>query len=205
MSYLDAQLGVDLLRNSMSENLDKIYEDPNNNLKIEYPSDWKKLSNSDNITLVSPLENKSDRFQERVVLAFESTSNIKLTNMISLKIIGYKQNLDGFTLLDFKKDVLGGNSAYRLIYSYKQGNILLTNLELFTNIGTRTYSFYYLAEINKYNIYFPIIHEILNRIEIEGLTTTSQSKSSSKSAELEISIDPYFDGCQFNHREIIYY
>jgi 40-residue YVTN family beta-propeller repeat len=178
------------MNNESSKNLDKIYDNPVDNFKISHPSAWKELSNGNNVTLVSPLENKSDSFQEKITFTVNSTGNIKLLNMMSIKITDYRENLDGFRLLDFKHDLLGGNPAYMLTYSYKQGNMSLTNLEILTSVGTKTYSFHFISQTNKFNIYFPIIQKMLNTIEIQGLTTP-ETRPSQKLAELGISIDPY--------------
>ena len=188
--YSEAQQDEGLLNNTSSNFDSKIYVSPSENFKILYPMDWSEVSNESNVTLVSPLEHKSDSFQEKIIFTVESTGNIKLLNMISLKIIGYRQNLIEFNPLDLKKDILGGNPAYMLIYSYKSGNMSLTNLELFTSIGTKTYSFYFVSETNKFYSYFPIIKKIISAIEIQGLTTP-EGRSIGKISELQLAIDPY--------------
>lgn len=188
VAYSDAQPGIDLSSNVSKIHLDKIYENSEKNFNISYPSEWKQLSNGDNITLVSPLENKSDNFQERIIFTGESASNTELTTMGSLKILGYKENLDGFALSDFKKDVLAGSPAYKIVYSYRQANNSMTKLEIFSKIGTKTYSFNYVAEANKYKTYLPIIEEVLKRIVIHGFK--APANKSSKLTQLHISDDP---------------
>jgi YVTN family beta-propeller protein len=190
INYSEYQIAEGLSNGSSLKYEDKIYENTGNNFKIAYPFGWREISNGSNVTLVSPLEDKSDDFQEKIIFTFESTGNIKLVNMVSLKIIGYRQDLIGFNLLDFRKDILGGNPAHLLVYSYNNDNMSLTNLELFTSVGTKTYSFYFVSETSKFSSYLPIIHKLLNSIEIQGLTT-SPTKPVGKVSELEISVDPY--------------
>jgi YVTN family beta-propeller protein len=177
-------------QNNLFDNTDKIYEDHLHHFKISYPLGWKEIKNSNNVTFISPLENRTDNFQEKVVLNVEPKGNIDLTNMISLKITEYRQDLNSFQLIDFKKDILGENQGYKIIYSYEKENRFYTNLEIFATISTKTYSLLYSGETIKYSIFLPIINKIFESIEIKD-TILSQPKPHNKQAELDLSIDPY--------------
>src|SRR5215208_3275106 len=99
-----------------------LYENPALGIKIQYPTDWKKVEQADQyylegsiqyptVSFLSPLENASERFNENFTISVENLpQNTTLYAYSNETIKAYKAK--GFDLIESNATNLAGNPAY---------------------------------------------------------------------------------------------
>ena len=142
---------------------------------IKYPENWSARELNDPITgeivvFSSPREGDSDLFRERVYisvefLASELTTLDEYTQLIIDKIP--KEKGEEIEIYEDKKITLDGHPARKVIYSRKQGDILLRQMEAFTIINNHVYIITYISERAKFSKFFDTAEKILKSWEIE--------------------------------------
>ncbi|KHO49299.1 MAG: VKORC1/thioredoxin protein [archaeon GW2011_AR9] len=148
---------------------------------IQYPTNWKKTQEKEEITFSSPLESSADTFQEKLSIG---------------PLAGPSTNLDGFfkeyvdmlkkaAAVDNPSDTtLGGYPAHTVIFTVKpKDQPLLKMMQIFTQKGTKLYGITYRAEPDKYDANFATIqtmigsfHFIISPEELEAFVTCLKDK-----------------------------
>ena len=140
---------------------------------IQYPTNWKKTQEKEEITFSSPLESSADTFQEKLSIG---------------PLAGPSTNLDGFfkeyvdmlkkaAAVDNPSDTtLGGYPAHTVIFTVKpKDQPLLKMMQIFTQKGTKLYGITYRAEPDKYDANFATIQTMLQSFKITDSTTPASA------------------------------
>ncbi len=159
------------------------YTNQDYNFVIKYPEDWSARELDDPITgevvvFSSPLESDSDLFRERVYisveyLASELTTLDEYTQLIIGKIAQEKG--EEIEVYEDKKITVDRHPARRVIYSRKQGGILLRQMEAFTIINNRVYVITYISERAKFSKFLGTAEKMLKSWEIDTNTSSELS------------------------------
>ena len=153
-----------------------VYTNEDYNFVIKYPQDWSARELEDPITgevvvFSSPLESNSDLFRERVYISIEYLSS-ELTTLdeYTQLIIGKiaQEKGEEIEIYEDKKIKLDRYPARRVIYSRKQGGVLLRQMEAFTIRDNRVYVITYTAERAKFSKFLATAEKMLKSWKIDG-------------------------------------
>ncbi|HZD35310.1 MAG TPA: beta-propeller fold lactonase family protein, partial [Nitrososphaeraceae archaeon] len=189
----------DLIVYGTNVNATKVYEDSNSRYQITYPSSWELIEDTERgISIVSPLKNVSDTFQEKVAIEVSNEGNLELNQLVGLEVIKYRQELEDFRLISSNRYVVSDNPWYIIIYTYTQGGLPLKVMQLWTILAGNLYSLTYTAEGASYSEYLTPIQEILDsfKIELETLPTlpsTNFPQLETEGDPFAITINPFTD------------
>jgi YVTN family beta-propeller protein len=169
------------------------YTKPNIHLKMQYPSDWQKVENQNNVTL--SLSQSGSLGPSGGNLSIESypSGNVPLQERVGLEILDYRKHWPSFVLNNSVTDTIGYNTtAYKIVYSYSNdyNHKPYAVTELWTIIDGKVYLIRYQAEATRYySVYLPIVDKIIDSIDIERTATINRSAQNYPA--LDIIQDPY--------------
>jgi YVTN family beta-propeller protein len=174
--------------NQLSDHYE-LYKNSEHKIKLPYPSNWTLTETENNINFSSPLEDKSDRFQEGLFIQILPTRNLPLREYASLGIIELKENLENFTLIASNpKFAVSDQRAYKVVYSYLNNKINYEAMKVWVITGLNSYAISYIAELDKFDRYLPLIENMIGLLEVESL---KQKESAQNTAGLTLGERPY--------------
>lgn len=150
------------------------YQNSSDGIRIQYPSNWKKVDHGDNasipshtIEFLSPMT-ANDTFQENVFVRVDPFPQ-NLRQLIVAEVGGFKTQAVNFMLLNSVPSILAGNPAQILVFKYSnflpQFNTLKAMIVL-TVKDQKAYAISYVAESSKYSEYLPTIQEMIHSFRI---------------------------------------
>jgi S1-C subfamily serine protease len=153
------------------------YENSTYGIRIQYPANWTKDEQDSNpadsvtniITFYSPLDSRVDEYSENLGVSVENLTdpNITLEQYTESLIANYNESLTDFKVIESNTNTtLGGNSAYKLVYTDKEDDINYKTMEIGALVGDKVYFIEYIAEENYYSKYFPTIQKIIESVEL---------------------------------------
>ena len=152
------------------------YQNSTEGIKIHYPANWEKVKNASipqfAVLFLSPQENSSDIFRERVVVQAINlpSRNTTLDELVNELVGNLKTRLVNFELQDSKPfTIASNNTAQMLIYTYS--NFLpdfrtLKSTDVAMINGNKAYIITYNAEASKYSSYLPTVQKMIESFEI---------------------------------------
>ena len=152
------------------------YQNSTEGIKIDYPANWEKVKNASipqfAVLFLSPQENSSDIFRERLVVQAVDlpSKNTTLDELVNELVGNLKTRLVNFELQDSKPfTIASNNTAQMLIYTYS--NFLpdfrtLKSTDVATINGNKAYIITFNAEASKYSSYLPIVQKMIESFEI---------------------------------------
>jgi hypothetical protein len=154
-----------------ASNFTSIFEYPDIELKMKYPGNWEKVEYGRAVkaygegviaTLLSPLEDLSDKFRELVLIKVENLSSSNVRDMPS-------------------DNSIGGNPTYQVVFDRpnlaNKSDIIMT-LKEWTPLNDKAFTIEFSAEKNKFKDYLPLVTQIIGSIELNGVGTSSVSSQS---------------------------
>jgi hypothetical protein len=157
-----------------------LYENPTLGIKIQYPTDWKKVEPADQyylegniqyptVSFLSPLENASEVFIENFTISVENLPQNTTINAYSNETIkAYKAK--GFDLIESNATNLAGNPAYKVTFDHRnelqQANPDYKLLQIWTIKGDRLYRITFQADAESYAEFLPIAQKMIDSFEI---------------------------------------
>ena len=142
------------------------YKSDEKSVSVNYPHDWLITENANNVTIKSPHESSSDKFEEalRVLKVPYKNSLSALTE----EIVGEaKANLPSFQIVNSSDTILGGIPANSLVYIYTDDRVgTLQEMVILTIKDDSAYIIGYTAESPKYTYYLPVVQKMINSIQI---------------------------------------
>lgn len=151
------------------------YKTDDYSFEIEYPKTWTRQDIEDPITgevvaFVSPNEGTSDLFQEKIIVTIETLP----TNLKTLE--DYKEELidklrdpknNTLTIEEERKIKLAEKPAYKIVYSRKDSEIELQQMEIFTIQNNQVYVITYSAERAKYSKFLNSAQNIIKSFVLD--------------------------------------
>jgi eukaryotic-like serine/threonine-protein kinase len=153
------------------------YENSTYGIRIQYPANWTKEEQDSNpadsvtniVTLYSPLDSRVDEYSENLGVSVENltNANITLEQYTDSLTDNYNETLTDFKVIESNTNtILGGNPAYKLVYTDKEDDINYKTMEIGALVGDKVYFIEYFAEENYYSKYFPTIQKIIESVEV---------------------------------------
>jgi hypothetical protein len=154
-----------------TSNFTSIFEYPDIELKMKYPGNWEKVEYGRAVkaygegviaTLLSPLEDLSDKFRELVLIKVENLSSSNVKDMPS-------------------DNSIGGNPTYQVVFDRpnlaNKSDIIMT-LKEWTPLNDKAFTIEFSAEKSKFKDYLPLVTQIIGSTELNGVGTSSVSSQS---------------------------
>lgn len=155
-----------------TSNFSSVFEFPDIELKMKYPGNWEKVEYGRAVkaygegviaSLLSPLEDSSDKFREVVLIKVENQSSSNSKDLPSDKSIG-------------------GNPTYQVVFDRpnlaNKSDIIMT-LKEWTPLNDKAFVIEFSAEKNKFKEYLPLVYQIVDSVELNGVGTSSVSAEGS--------------------------
>ncbi|MFB2770166.1 protein kinase [Pelatocladus sp. BLCC-F211] len=148
------------------------YENTEYQIKIKYPESWQLQIKdiyvagvTELATIISPKQNDTDRFQEKINIDIEEFSGT-LAESKQLFINEIKNTLPDAEIIDMSSTTLAFKQANQIIYTGKDGDLELKNLQVWTLKGNKAYVITYTAAIDDYEQFINTANEMINSFEI---------------------------------------
>ncbi len=149
------------------------YENTQYQIKIKYPESWQLQIKdiyvagvTELATIISPKQNDTDRFQEKINIDIEEFSGT-LADSKQLLIDEIKNTLPDAQIINTSSTTLAFKQANQIIYTGKDGDIELKNLQIWTLKGNKAYVITYTAAIDDYDQFINTAKEMINSFEID--------------------------------------
>src|SRR5215510_4346602 len=114
---------------SIQVNIWHIYKNQSQGLSIQYPSDWTKAITKNSIRFSPTSNNNSGLIPVSFIIHISPSQNLALEDTVSLELTKDRQNLTGFKLVESVASKLADNTAYKVLYQYKDGVHLFNVME----------------------------------------------------------------------------
>jgi eukaryotic-like serine/threonine-protein kinase len=149
------------------------YENNDYGISIQYPKDWQVQNISNPITgdvveFLSPKENNSDKFQERVVINVEKKASFTLNEYTNLAKEDIFKNNTNVKITEESEEILAGNKSYRVVYTGINENLRIKNMDIWSLNNFQAYYVSYNAEKDKYDKYLPVVNDMVKSLQIKA-------------------------------------
>jgi len=118
----------------------------------------------------SPLESQTDDFSENlnVIVAPlpEGYESITLDELYDIEAVNLQTLLTDHKLISSEKTTIGGNPAYKVISTYKQGRYNLKAQQIFILKNGKEYALTYAGTLEGYPRFLNTAEEMINSFEI---------------------------------------
>jgi hypothetical protein len=151
-----------------ASNLTSIFEFPDIDLKMKYPGNWEKVEYGRAVkaygegviaSLLSPLEDSSDKFRELVLIKIENLSSSNDKDVPS-------------------DNSIGGNPTYQVVFdrpNLANKSDIIMSLKEWTPLNDKAFAIEFSAEKSKFKDYLPLVTQIIGSVELNGVSTSSVS------------------------------
>ncbi|MFN9400093.1 MAG: protein kinase domain-containing protein [Dolichospermum sp.] len=148
-----------------------VYENSQYGIKIKYPKTWERqdLENpitAEVVTFISPKQSDTDNFQEKVTLSVDKFSG-RLDDLQKSSIQEINNTVSGAKILDKSVTTLANKEASQLVFTGKNGQDILKNMQVVTLKGDKAYTITYTAKIDDYDQFVETADKMINSLEIK--------------------------------------
>ena len=142
----------------------------NEDIKIEYPANWSRENRSNflnnAVVFISPKENESDEFQERVAVIVEESSRPLSLKEYTNQAVNQRESLSNFVLSPPRQTTLGRSDGKYIIYQGMDRNTKVKRQEVWTVNYKEIYTVIYTAEPDKFDKFLPQAKRMIDSLEI---------------------------------------
>ncbi|MCV3216849.1 protein kinase [Plectonema radiosum NIES-515] len=140
-------------------------------IKIKYPQSWERRDIDNPITgeqvaFVSPKQSNADKFQEKLTISVEDFSGT-LEDFSDTSTKDITRHLVKAEIQKPGDTILANKSAYKLIYTGKDGENNLKSMQIFTLRGDKAYVITYTAAIDNYDDFIQTAETMIKSFEIQ--------------------------------------
>jgi hypothetical protein len=166
-------------QNKVDETESLTFCDPIYGVRIQYPANWlldkKQIMPYDDVTKIVGFIKDPNALTGDFVISVHTLSNQYFNGTIGIEALlnhtrdYYKQYYHDFNLVESTTDVTLGNtsnSAYKLIWTDKDGPYTIKNMQMATIIGNLAYIIRYYADQEHYSNNFPLIERMIDSLRI---------------------------------------
>ncbi|MBN2439905.1 MAG: hypothetical protein JXJ04_01110 [Spirochaetales bacterium] len=120
-----------------------VYENPEFNIRIQYPGDWEKMEGELGVAFIIPKKETDDPVFQGFNLLFEKMYgvNMNLDEYIRITKEGMKKYMPGFVLIESGETTLGGHPAFQMTFNGVHESKTMKFLSMFTIRDDKVYSF----------------------------------------------------------------
>jgi hypothetical protein len=144
---------------------------------LTFPSDWKKSAAGFygmNLEIIPPDQTNPNVFRDDIFVRVEPLVNaLSLDDYVAIKVAKGVKNMPDYKELQKGPARLGGVDAQRLVYSYANGDVLVTSITYFLVSGTRGYLVAANAVSNRFPDRKPQFEEIVGTFRLLNQPTAA--------------------------------
>ena len=147
------------------------YENSEYGITIKYPKTWERqdLENpitAEIVTFISPKQSNTDNFQEKVIISVDKFSGT-LDDLQKSNIKEINNTVSGAKIVDKSLITLANKEASKLVFTGKNGQDILKNMQVVTLKGDKAYTITYTAKIDDYNQFVETAETMINSLQIK--------------------------------------
>ncbi|MBE9045729.1 protein kinase [Pleurocapsales cyanobacterium LEGE 10410] len=146
------------------------YENSSQGFELNYPEVWSKQKRDDFFTsgtvFLSPLENDSDKFKERVSVLVEDLSGSMSLAQYTAESIAEIKRLSDPNVGEAQTVKLGDRPGQQVIYEGEEHGSSIQRMQTWSVEGDRAYIITYTAQPQSYNKYLPIVERMIESFKI---------------------------------------
>ncbi|HIK06650.1 MAG TPA: serine/threonine protein kinase [Trichormus sp. M33_DOE_039] len=147
------------------------YTNDSAGIKIKYPPNWERqdiqnILTQELVTFLSPKQNDANNFQDKLTINVGKFAGT-LDESKNLFIQEIKNTLPEANIVSTSTATLANKRAYQLIFTGKNENTRLKNLQIWTLKDEQTYVITYTATIDDYDKFLPLAEKMIQSFEIE--------------------------------------
>ena len=147
------------------------YENSQYGIKIKYPKTWERqdLENpitAEIVTFISPKQSDKDNFQEKVTISIDKFSG-RLDDLQKSSIQEINNTVSGANIVDKSVTTLANKEASQLVFTGKNGQDILKNMQFVTLRGDQAYTITYTAKIDDYDQFVETAEMMIKSLEIK--------------------------------------
>lgn len=147
------------------------YENSQYGIKIKYPKTWERqdLENpitAEVVTFISPKQSDKDNFQEKVTISVDKFSG-RLDDWQKSSIQEINNTVSGAKIVDKSVTTLANKEASKLVFTGKNGEDILKNIQVVTLKGDQAYTITYTAKIDDYDQFVETAEMMIKSLEIK--------------------------------------
>ena len=147
------------------------YENSQYGIKIKYPKTWERqdLENpitAEIVTFISPKQSDKDNFQEKVTISVDKFSGT-LDDLQKSSIQEINNTVSGANIVDKSVTTLANKEASQLVFTGKNGQDILKNMQFVTLRGDQAYTITYTAKIDDYDQFVETAEMMIKSLEIK--------------------------------------
>jgi len=148
-----------------------VYENSQYGIKIKYPKTWERqdLENpitAEVVTFISPKQSDKDNFQEKVTISVDKFSGT-LDDLQKSSIQEINNTVSGAKIVDKSVTTLANKEASKLVFTGKNGQDILKNMQVVTLKGDQAYTITYTAKVDDYDQFVETADKMINSLEIK--------------------------------------
>ncbi|QLE59332.1 serine/threonine-protein kinase [Nostoc sp. TCL26-01] len=147
------------------------YENSSKGIKLRYPQNWQRqdienVFTQELVTFLSPKENDADKFTEKLTVNVGDFAGT-LDESKDLFIKEIKNTLTDANVISTTTATMANKQAYQLVYTGKNGDVSVKNLQIWTLKNDKAYVITYTANVEDYDKFLPIAEKMIQSLEIE--------------------------------------
>ena len=147
-----------------------IYENFQYGIKVKYPKTWERqdLENpitAEVVTFISLKQSDKDNFQEKVTISVDKFSGT-LDDLQKSSIQEINNTVSGAKIVDKSVKNLANKEASKLVFTGKNGQDILKNMQVVTLKGDQAYTITYTAKVDDYDQFVETADKMINSLEI---------------------------------------
>ena len=118
------------------------------------------------MTFISPKQSNTDNFQEKVIISVDKFSGT-LDDLQKSNIKEINNTVSGAKIVDKSLITLANKEASKLVFTGKNGQDILKNMQVVTLKGDKAYTITYTAKIDDYNQFVETAETMINSLQIK--------------------------------------
>jgi len=148
-----------------------VYMNLEHGIWMKYPSSWERIEQPGAagfaVVFLSPQEDPFDEFRENLNIFVEPLPQpMTLEQVVAASGDTVLQQFQATFLEKATKDQIGGRPAYRTVYTGSMMERALKWLQYYVVSGNRAYYVTYTSEPAKYDLFLPMVQQMLGSLEI---------------------------------------
>jgi hypothetical protein len=158
----------------------RTYVNPSSGISLQYPSAWEAIELKTSMSktpsgslalLLSPLENASDTYREKLLVSMQNlgSKNMTLDEYTQHSINEYRNqsnNNNKIHIIESSPTTLSGNPAYRIVFTESFEGHQLKKMQIWSIINNKVYLIIFSAEESKYDSHLPDVLKTFNSFKI---------------------------------------
>lgn len=150
--------------------LSLLYENSSPGFKVNYPDTWSKQNRDDffatGVVFLSPLEDASDQFKERVSILVENLADNTSLAKYTEESLAEIKRLSDPNVGKAQSIKLGQESGKQIIYAGVENGSVVRRMQTWSVKNNQAYIITYTAKVDSYDTYLPTVKKMIESFGI---------------------------------------